>query len=108
MLTFGAIIAGPHRLTEARLRLEIKVAVSAATRQALERLLIHLTAVSALPALLADAGALGTETMPRAGRVRAVHLLAELALVATYAVALSIRAVSVSIAIRHLALVVSQ
>ena len=104
----GTVIAGPHGLAQARLRLEIKVAVSAAPWQALKRLLVHLTAVGALPSLLADTSALGAESVTGARGMGAVYLLAKLALVASDAVALAIGAVSVAIAIGHFALVVAQ
>lgn len=107
-LTLRAVVAGPHGIAETRLLLKIEVSVSAASWQALERLLVHLAAVGALPALLADAGAFRAESMPRTGRMWTVDLLAELAFVASDAAALAVGAVSVSIAVGNFALVVSQ
>lgn len=107
-LTLRAIVAGPHGLAEAGLGLQIEIPVAAAVRQALQSLFVHLTAIGPFPALLADARALGAETVARAGRMRAVDLLAVLALVAAHTVALAVGAVAVAVAVGHLALVVSQ
>lgn len=82
--------------------------MSTAVRQALQCLLVHLTAVGSFPALFADARALGAETVTRAGRMWTVDLLAVLPLVAAYTVALAVGAVSVAVAVGHFALVVSQ
>lgn len=82
--------------------------MTAAAGQALQSLLVHLATVGALPSLLADAGSLGAKAVSRAGRVRAVNLFAELALVAAHAVALAVGAVSVTVAVRHLALVMAK
>lgn len=107
-LTFRAIVAGPHGLAEAGLGLQVEVAVSAAVRQALQRLLVHLATVGPLPALFADARALGAETVAGAGWMRTVDLLAVLPFVAAHAVALAVGAVAVAVAVGHLALVVPQ
>lgn len=88
--------------------LEIEVSVTAAVRQALQCLLVHLTAVGSLPPLFTDARALGAETVTRASRMRTVNLLAILPLVAAYTVAFAVGAVTVAVAVGHLALVVSQ
>lgn len=106
--TFRAVVARPHGLAEARLSFKIKVAVAAAVGQTLQRLLVHLAAISSLPALLAYAGALRAETVAGTSRMGAVHLLAILPLVPTHAIALSIRAMPVPVAIRHFAFVVSE
>lgn len=106
--TFRAIVTGPHGLAEAGLGLEVECTVAAAVRQALQRFLVHLTAVGTFPALFADARALGAETVAGASRMRTVDLLAVLALVAAHTVALAVGAVPVPVAIGHLALVVSQ
>lgn len=108
VLTFRAIITGPHGLAEASLRFEIEVPVAAAVRQALQCLFVHLTAVGTLPTFFTDARALGAETVARASRMRTVNFLAVFSLVAAYTVALAVRAVPVAVAIGHLALVVSQ
>lgn len=76
--------------------------------QALQRLLVHLAAIRSFPPFLANAGALRAETVAGASRMGAVHFLAVLPLVATHAIALSIRAMPVSVTIRHFAFVVSQ
>lgn len=82
--------------------------MSAAVRQALQRLLVHLATVGALPALFADARALRAETVAGAGWMRTVDLLAVLPFVAAHAVALAVGAVAVAVAVGHLALVVPQ
>lgn len=107
-LTFRAIVAGPHRLAEARLGLEIEVSMPAAVRQALQCLFVHLTAVGSFPALFTDARALGAETVARASRMRTVHFLTIFSFVAAYTIAFAVGAVAVAVAVRHFALVVSQ
>lgn len=106
--TFGAVIARPHGFAEARLSFKIKVPVSATVGQALQRFLVHLAAIRSFPPFLTNAGALRAETMTGASRMGAVHFLAILPFVATYAIALSIRAMPVSVTIRHFAFVVSE
>lgn len=107
-LTFRAIITGPHGLADAGLGLQIEIPVAAAVRQALQCLLVHLTAVSSFPALFTDTRTLGAETVTRASRMRTVDLLAVLPLVAAYTVALAVGAVAMAVAVGHFALVVSQ
>lgn len=82
--------------------------MAAAVRQALQCLLVHLAAVGTFPTFFADARALGAETVTRARRMRAVDLLAVFSLVAAHTVALAVGAVPVTVAVGHLALVVSQ
>lgn len=82
--------------------------MSAAVGETLQRLLVHLTAISPFPTLLTNAGALRAETVTRASWVRAVHLLAILPFVPSHAIALAVGAVTVPVAVRYLALVVSQ
>lgn len=67
-----------------------------------------MTAVGTFPTLFTNARALGAETVAGASRMRTVNLLAILPLVAAYTVALAVRAVAVSVAVGHLALVVPQ
>lgn len=88
--------------------LEIEGSVTAAIRQALQRFLVHLTAVGSFPTFFADARALGAETVARTSRMRTVDFLAVLALVTAHTVALAVGAVSVPVAIGHFAFVVSQ
>lgn len=68
-----AVFAAPFRLASARLAIEIERPVARTVRQALQRILVHGGTVRSLPALFADARSVGTESMPRAGRVGAVH-----------------------------------
>lgn len=82
--------------------------MTAAVRQALQRLLVHLTAIGSLPTLFTDARALGAKTVARASRMWTVNLFAILPLVAAYTVAFAVGAVAVAVAVGHLALVVSQ
>lgn len=107
-LTFRAIITRPHGLAETGLGLEIESSMTAAVRQALQRLLVHLTAIGSLPTLFTDARALGAKTVARASRMWTVNLFAILPLVAAYTVAFAVGAVAVAVAVGHLALVVSQ
>lgn len=82
--------------------------MTAAVRQALQRLLVHLTAVGSFPALFTDARALGAETVAGASRMRTVDLFAVFSLVAAYTVALAVGTMPVTVAVGHFALVVSQ
>lgn len=82
--------------------------MTAAVRQALQCLLIHLTAVGSFPALFTNARALGAETVARASRMRTVDFLAVLPLVAAYTIALAVGAMTVAVAVGHFALIVSQ
>lgn len=68
-----AVLAAPLGLARARLAVQIEGAVAGAVRQALERVLVHGGTVRALPALFADAGAVGAEAVAGAGRVGTVH-----------------------------------
>lgn len=76
--------------------------------QTLKGLLVHLTTIGAFPALFANARALGAEAVTGTSRMRAIHFLAELALVPSHAVALAVGAVAVAVAVGDLALVVAQ
>lgn len=107
-LTFRAIITGPHGLAETGLGLQIEIPMTAAVRQALQCLFIHLTAVGSFPALFTDARALGAKAVAGASRMRTVDLFAIFPLVAAYTVALAVSAMPVTVAVRHFALVVSQ
>lgn len=69
----GAIIATPLGLARAGLGIEVEGAVSRAVGQALQGILIHGGTVCALPALLADASAVGAEAMPGAIRMGTVN-----------------------------------
>lgn len=68
-----AVLAAPLGLARARLAVQIEGAVAGAVGQALERVLVHGGTVRALPALFADAGAVGAEAVAGAGRVGTVH-----------------------------------
>lgn len=59
----GAVVATPLGLASTGLGVQIKVAMTRAVGQALKCVLVHGGAVSALPTLLADAGAVGAEAM---------------------------------------------
>lgn len=105
---FRAIITGPHRLTEAGLSLKIEISVTAAVWQALQCLLVHLTAIGSLPTLFTDARALGAKTVARASWMRTINFLAILPLVAAYTVAFAVGAVTMAVAVGHLTFIVSQ
>jgi len=69
----GTVVAAPLGLAGTRLGVQVEGAVAGAVGQALQRVLIHGGAVRSLPALLADAGAVGAESVARAVRMRTVH-----------------------------------
>jgi hypothetical protein len=95
-----AVVAAVLGAARAPLRVRVEFAVVRAVGQARNGRLVLDRAVSAGPALLADADALlGAEAVVRAGRVRTVDLLAELALVAASARALAADAVAVVVAV---------
>lgn len=62
----GAVIATPLGLARAGLGVQVEGTVARAVGQALQGILIHGGTVCSLPALFADAGAVGTEAMSRA------------------------------------------
>lgn len=69
----GAILTAPLGLAGAGLRVQIERTVAGAVGQTLQCVLVHRGTVRALPALLADAGTLGTEPMPGTGRMGTVN-----------------------------------
>lgn len=71
--TFRAIVAGPHGLTLARLRLQVERPVTRTVGQTLQRVLVHFVAVRSFPAFFAQARALHAHAVSAAVRVRAVH-----------------------------------
>lgn len=104
--TFGTVIARPHWFAEARLGFEIESTVTTTTRQTLQCLLVHLTAIRAFPAFLTDTSAFRAKTMTRTSRMWTIYLLAEFAFVTSSTAALAVCALSVSIAVGYLAIVV--
>lgn len=68
-----AVLSAPLRLAAARLAVQIERSMAGTVRQALQCVLVHRGTVGSLPALLADACALGTESVARAGRMRTIH-----------------------------------
>lgn len=60
---FRTIITGPHGFADAGLSLQIEIPVAAAVRQALQCLLIHLTAIGTFPAFFTDACTFSAETV---------------------------------------------
>lgn len=88
--------------------MRVELAVVGAVGEAWDGGLVLDGAVLAGPALLADARALGTEAVVRAGRMRAIGFLAESSFEASRARTLSAHAVTVSVAVGNFTFVVCQ
>lgn len=106
--TFRAVLPGPLSVTRASLCIYVKGSVSRTIRQALQSVFIHSPAIGSFPSFLTDAGSFDAKPVTRARRVGTVDLAAELALVSSDTGALSVDAMSVPVAVRYLAFVVSQ
>lgn len=71
--TLRTIVAGPHGLALARLRLQVERPVSRTVRQTLQRVFVHFVAVHALPAFFADARPADARSVTATVRVRTIH-----------------------------------
>ena len=103
----AAVSPRPSVVTPAGLSGGVQPAVPATPRDALPGCRIQVAAVCPQPTLLTEADTRDAVAVAGAVRVRAVRLLAELPLVALHADTLPVLAVSVSAAVRHLALLVA-
>lgn len=72
LLTLRTILARPFAVANAGLRLQIELSVGGAVGEALEGLVVRLTAIRGAPPLLADAGSIHANPVIVAGWMRAV------------------------------------
>jgi hypothetical protein len=103
-----AVVSRPQRFAVTRLRFDVEFTVTGAVGQALQRVLIRLTTVRSFPAFLAHARAVQTDAVAVTRRMRTVDFLAEFPFVTAHAHTLTVRTLTVSVAIGYLAFVVSQ
>lgn len=82
--------------------------MSAAVRQTLKCLLVHLTAIGSFPPLFTNTRAVRAETVAGAGGMGTVHFLAILSFVAAHAIAFPISAMTMPVTIGYFAFVMSQ
>lgn len=106
--TLRTVRASPSFIADALLQLQVKVAVARAIGQTVHRLGVRLRTISALPSLAAHANPGHAVPVSRALRVQTVHVFAVFALVAGKAVAASVDAVSVAVAVGNLAFIIAQ
>ena len=103
----AAVSSGPAMVTYAGLTGLVESSVSSTARDTLTGTGVQLATVSPQPAFLTDTGSGNAVTVARTVRVRTVRVLAELSLVTLHTDTLPVLTVSVSTAVRHLALLVT-